>query len=58
MGTDPLPKDLLNMLACPTCKAAVKYAADKTKVVCTKCNAGYEIEDGVPVMLAKKDAQG
>ncbi len=53
MVDDPLPKDLFDILACPMCKADLKYNKNKTKLVCTKCKKDYEIRDGIPVLLPK-----
>ena len=39
MKNDPLPKELFDILACPVCKADLKYNKEKTKLICTKCNA-------------------
>lgn len=41
--------ELLNILACPACKADVKL--QEQKIVCTKCGRRYPIKDGIPVML-------
>ena len=40
---------LLDILACPVCKTAVRLEADK--LVCTACGRRYPIRDGIPVML-------
>ena len=44
-----IDKELLDILACPACKADVKLQDDK--IVCTKCGRKYPIKDGIPVML-------
>ncbi len=44
-----IDKELLNILACPACKASVKL--EDEKIVCTKCGLRYPIKDGIPVML-------
>ena len=46
MMIDP---QLLDILACPACKTAVRLEADK--LVCTACGRRYPIRDGIPVML-------
>lgn len=48
-------KELLNILACPACKAGIKLENDK--IVCTKCGRRYPIRDGIPVMLIS-EAEG
>ncbi len=44
-----IDKDLLDILACPSCKADVKE--ENEKIVCTKCGLKFPIRDGIPVML-------
>lgn len=44
-----IKKELLDILACPACKADVKLEGEK--IVCTKCGLRYPIKDGIPVML-------
>lgn len=44
-----IDKELLNILACPECKADVELREEK--IVCTKCLRRYPIKDGIPVML-------
>jgi len=43
-------KELLEILACPKCKGAVKLR-DKHGIVCEKCRLVYEIIDEIPIML-------
>ena len=40
---------LLEILACPACKADVKLQNEK--IVCTQCGRKYPIKDGIPIML-------
>ena len=44
-------KELLEILACPQCKAAVK--PDGEKLVCQnpQCGLRYPVRDNIPVML-------
>lgn len=44
-----IDKKLLDILACPACKADVRLEADK--IVCVKCGRRYPVRDGIPVML-------
>ena len=48
---DPIPKELFDILACPVCKADLKYNKDKTGFECVKCKAKYPIRNGIPVLL-------
>ncbi|MBI4148523.1 Trm112 family protein [Candidatus Woesearchaeota archaeon] len=49
--SDPIPKDLYDILACPVDKADVKYTKDKTGLQCQKCKYVYPIKEGIPIML-------
>ena len=42
-------KELLDILACPACKADVRMEGDR--IVCTKCGRRYPIKDDIPIML-------
>ena len=48
-----IDKDLLEILACPNCKGAVKLK-DETGIICEKCMLFYEIQEDIPVMLIDK----
>lgn len=50
-----IDKELLEMLACPLCKASVRL--EEEKIVCTSCQRRYPIRDGIPVMLIE-EAEG
>jgi uncharacterized protein len=51
---EPIRKDLLDILACPKCKAPVKQ--DGGCIVCTSaaCGLRYPIRDGIPIMLIEE----
>lgn len=44
-----IDKELLEILACPACKADIKLEGER--IVCTKCGRRYPIRDGIPIML-------
>lgn len=46
---DVIDRELLEILACPACKAPVTQQGDR--IVCTKCGRRYPIKDEIPVML-------
>lgn len=46
-----LSKELLDVLACPRCKADVKYDKTKNTLQCVTCKKIYKIEDDIPIML-------
>ena len=43
---------LLEILACPLCKAAVKLEGER--LVCAQCGRRYPIREGIPVMLIEE----
>ena len=51
---DPIPKDLFNILACPICRANLRYSKDKKSLVCVKCSHKYPIQNGIPILLPQK----
>ena len=42
---------LLEILACPACKAAVELKRDGNALKCVECKRVYPIRDDIPVML-------
>ena len=48
---EPLDNDLYSILACPSCKADVRYTDDKDALGCVKCGRRYPIQDGIPIMM-------
>lgn len=42
---------LLEILACPVCKTAVKLTGDEKGLKCVQCHRVYPIKDDIPVML-------
>jgi len=47
-----ISKDLLDILACPLCKADVTM--EDGRIVCVKCGRRYPIRDDIPVMLIEE----
>ncbi len=47
-----IDEKLLEVLACPDCKAPVELRDDK--IVCTGCGKRYPIRDGIPIMLIEE----
>jgi len=48
----PVPKELMNMLACPKCKGNIEEKS--MFIVCKKCKLAYPILDNnIPDMLIK-----
>jgi uncharacterized protein YbaR (Trm112 family) len=46
-----IDKQLLDVLACPKCKANVKLEGEKLICQNPQCGLRYPIRDGIPVML-------
>lgn len=46
-----ISQDLLEILACPACKASVELKPDGSGLKCVACNRLYPIRDDIPVML-------
>ncbi len=44
-------QELLDILACPACKAEVKLTLDEKGLKCVSCHRVYPIRDDIPVML-------
>lgn len=47
-----IDRELLEILACPLCKADVELREEK--IVCVKCARRYPIENGIPIMLVEE----
>ena len=50
-----IDKELLDILACPACKATVELKEEK--IICTQCGLKYPIKDGIPIMLVEESEQ-
>jgi len=50
-----MEKELLNILVCPSCKAAVKIEGDN--IICIECSHKYEIKNGIAIMLIDQNEQ-
>jgi uncharacterized protein len=44
-------QELLEILACPACKAKVELKPDGNALKCVACKRVYPIRDDIPVML-------
>jgi len=53
----PVPKDLLEILACPACKTPVEEVREGKGLRCSACGRIYPVEDDIPVMLVE-EAEG
>jgi uncharacterized protein YbaR (Trm112 family) len=46
-----ISQELLEILACPACKAKVELKPDGSALKCVECKRVYPIQDDIPVML-------
>jgi len=46
-----IDQDLLKILACPVCKGSLELREEQALLVCSRCNVGYPIEEGIPNLL-------
>jgi uncharacterized protein YbaR (Trm112 family) len=46
-----ISQELLEILACPACKAKVELTPDGSGLKCIECKRVYPIRDDIPVML-------
>ncbi|MCC6319589.1 MAG: Trm112 family protein [Gemmatimonadaceae bacterium] len=42
---------LLEILACPRCKAKLEYREAESELRCGACRLAYPVRDGLPIML-------
>ncbi|MBI1953175.1 MAG: Trm112 family protein [Candidatus Omnitrophica bacterium] len=49
-----IDKELLAILACPACKAAVILQGERIVCVNAACGLRYPIREGIPVMLVEE----
>ena len=47
----PVDRELLEILACPSCKTPVRLVNDGQGLKCDQCRRVYPIKDDIPVML-------
>lgn len=46
-----VPKELLDVLACPKCKGEVRLTERGDGLTCATCRLLYAIRDDIPIML-------
>ncbi len=47
----PISRELIEIVACPKCKGAVKLKDDESGFVCGECRLVYVVVDGIPNFL-------
>ena len=52
----PVDKELLEILACPSCRGDVELqeGGGAEWIVCLECGLRYPVRDGIPVMLVEE----
>ena len=50
----PVEPKLLEILACPVCKTAVRSTPDGTGLVCATCHRRFPVIDDIPIMLIEE----
>ena len=48
---------LLEILACPQCRAALRADESASELVCTGCGLAYPVRDDIPVLLVDEARQ-
>ncbi len=52
-----MDRRLLDLLACPLCKAPLEYRRASEELVCRAERLAYPVRDGIPVLLAAEARQ-
>ncbi len=47
----PVSQELLEILACPKCKGALRLTDAKDGLICDACRLVYPIREDIPIML-------
>jgi uncharacterized protein YbaR (Trm112 family) len=47
----PVSPELLEILVCPVCKAALQLKENGAGLKCVECHRVYPIRDDIPIML-------
>jgi uncharacterized protein YbaR (Trm112 family) len=47
----PVSQELLEILACPKCKGALRLTDGKDGLICDACRLVYPIREDIPIML-------
>jgi uncharacterized protein YbaR (Trm112 family) len=49
-----IPKDLLDILACPQCKTSLTPAQNEQSLKCAQCHRSFPVRDGIPILLLEE----
>ncbi len=50
-----IDKRVMDILACPACKADVRQVAEE--IICAKCGRRYPVRNGIPIMMTEEALQ-
>lgn len=50
----PIVQELLDILVCPVCKAALELKPDGSGLKCVECRRVYPVQDDIPIMLVDR----
>jgi uncharacterized protein YbaR (Trm112 family) len=50
----PLNQELIDILACPKCKGAVKLRDDQSAFECSNCKLAYPVIDEIPNFIIEE----
>lgn len=45
---------LLDIIACPLCKAKLQYVAKDNELICSFDKLAYPVRDGIPILLEQE----
>jgi len=46
-----LSRELLKIIACPSCKSTLSYNEKLSSLTCTGCRLEFKVQDGIPILL-------
>jgi hypothetical protein len=49
-----IDRELLEILACPVCKAPLALNEEAGKLKCGQCHRAYPIRDNIPILLEEE----
>ncbi|MFH0901468.1 MAG: Trm112 family protein [Pseudomonadota bacterium] len=50
----PIPRELIEIVACPKCKGSLSLQSDESGFECRQCMLRYPIEDGIPNFIVEE----
>lgn len=52
--SDPVPPELLRILACPVAECRAALVAEGDVLVCTRCRRRYPVRDGIATLIPEE----